>query len=49
MLSAQDIAGDWQGILKDGKSEERVVVTIAKDGRGDHHGGGTGRLTRSVS
>jgi non-heme chloroperoxidase len=30
LLSAQDIAGDWQGILKYGKSEERVVVTIAK-------------------
>lgn len=34
MLCAQDIAGDWQGILKAGRSEERVVVTIAKDERG---------------
>ena len=30
LLSAQDIASDWQGTIKYGKSEERVVVTIAK-------------------
>jgi non-heme chloroperoxidase len=30
LLSAQDIAGDWQGIFKSGKSEARVVVTIVK-------------------
>ena len=34
ILSAQDIAGDWQGTLKFGKREERVVVTIAKDANG---------------
>lgn len=34
LLYAQDIAGDWQGILKYGKSEERVVVTIAKGAQG---------------
>jgi pimeloyl-ACP methyl ester carboxylesterase len=30
LLYAQNIAGDWQGILKFGKSEQRVVITIAK-------------------
>src|SRR5215467_9733066 len=34
ILSAQDITGDWQGTLKFGKREERVVVTIAKDAKG---------------
>jgi pimeloyl-ACP methyl ester carboxylesterase len=34
LLNAQDIAGDWQGILKFGKSEERVVVTIVKGANG---------------
>lgn len=29
ILSAQDIAGDWQGMLKFGKNEIRVVFTIA--------------------
>jgi len=33
MVCGQDIVGDWQGILKAGKSEERVVVTIARNGR----------------
>jgi hypothetical protein len=27
VLSAQDIAGDWQGTLKFGKNEERVVIS----------------------
>ena len=30
VLSAQDIAGDWQGTLKLGKTEVRVVISIAK-------------------
>jgi non-heme chloroperoxidase len=30
VLSAQDIAGDWQGTLKFGKTELRVVISIAK-------------------
>jgi non-heme chloroperoxidase len=34
ILSAQDITGDWQGTLKFGKNEERVVVTIAKNDNG---------------
>lgn len=35
LLCAQEIAGDWQGVLKFGNSEARIVVTIAKgaDGR----------------
>ena len=33
LLYAQD-GGDWQGILKYGKSEERVVITIAKGSDG---------------
>jgi pimeloyl-ACP methyl ester carboxylesterase len=32
LLSAQDIAGDWQGLL--GKTEQRVVITIARAGGG---------------
>ena len=42
LLSAQDIAGDWQGVLKYGKSEERVIVTIAK-------GAGTGWTASEVT
>ena len=42
LLSGQDIAGDWQGILKYGKSEDRVVVTIAK-------GAGTGWTASEVT
>jgi len=42
LLSAQDIVGDWQGLLKYGKSEERVVVTIAK-------GAGTGWTASEVT
>jgi len=34
MLSAQDIAGDWQGKVKFGKNEIRLVVTIAKGANG---------------
>ncbi|HTF65123.1 MAG TPA: hypothetical protein VK638_20805 [Edaphobacter sp.] len=30
VLSAQDIAGDWQGTLKVRTSEIRVVINIAK-------------------
>lgn len=30
VLSAQDIAGDWQGTLNFGKTERRVVITIVK-------------------
>jgi non-heme chloroperoxidase len=30
LLSAQDIAGDWQGTLKFAKAEIRVVINIAK-------------------
>ena len=30
VLRAQDIAGDWQGALKLGKTEVRVVISIAK-------------------
>ena len=30
VLTAQDIAGDWQGTLKLGKTEIRVVINIAK-------------------
>ena len=30
VLNAQDIAGDWQGTLKSGKTEVRVVISIAK-------------------
>jgi pimeloyl-ACP methyl ester carboxylesterase len=30
VLSAQNIAGDWQGTLKSGKTEVRVVISIAK-------------------
>jgi pimeloyl-ACP methyl ester carboxylesterase len=30
VLSAQDIAGDWQGTVTFGKTETRVVVSIAK-------------------
>src|SRR5882672_4415157 len=30
VLSAQDIAGDWQGTLKFGKTQLRVVISIAK-------------------
>jgi pimeloyl-ACP methyl ester carboxylesterase len=33
-LFGQDIAGDWQGTLKFGKTEERLVVTIAKGASG---------------
>jgi hypothetical protein len=33
LLRAQDIAGDWQGLL--GKSEPRVVITIARGVGGD--------------
>lgn len=29
-LFGQDIAGDWQGALKFGKIESRLVVSIAK-------------------
>jgi pimeloyl-ACP methyl ester carboxylesterase len=34
ILSAQEIAGDWQGTLKFGKNQIRVVVTIAKGANG---------------
>lgn len=34
ILSAQDIAGDWQGTLKVGATEIRVVINIAKAGDG---------------
>jgi len=34
VLSAQDIAGDWQGTLKFGKDEQRVVISIAKSANG---------------
>jgi hypothetical protein len=34
VLSAQDVAGDWQGTLKFGKDEERVVISIAKSANG---------------
>jgi fermentation-respiration switch protein FrsA (DUF1100 family) len=34
LISAQDIAGDWQGTLKAGGAELRVVLHIAKDGSG---------------
>jgi pimeloyl-ACP methyl ester carboxylesterase len=30
VLSAQDISGDWQGTLKVGKAEVRVVISVAK-------------------
>lgn len=33
-LFGQDIAGDWQGTLKFGKTEQRLVVTIAKGSKG---------------
>jgi pimeloyl-ACP methyl ester carboxylesterase len=33
LLSAQDIAGDWQGLL--GKGQQRVVITIARGVGGD--------------
>jgi uncharacterized protein len=33
-VRAQDIAGDWQGTLKDGASELRLVVHITKDDNG---------------
>jgi hypothetical protein len=34
VLSAQDFAGDWQGTLKFGKNDERVVISIAKSANG---------------
>jgi non-heme chloroperoxidase len=34
VLSAQDIAGDWQGTLKFAKTEVRVVINIAKTPEG---------------
>jgi hypothetical protein len=34
LICAQDIAGDWQGTLKAGGAELRVVLHIAKDGAG---------------
>jgi hypothetical protein len=33
-LLGQDIAGDWQGTLKFGKIESRLVITIAKGANG---------------
>jgi hypothetical protein len=35
VLGAQDIAGDWQGTLKIGKTEIRVVISLAKAPGGD--------------
>src|SRR6266850_2537930 len=34
VLSAQDIASDWQGTLKLGKTDLRVVINIAKSADG---------------
>lgn len=34
VAAAQDIVGDWQGVLKSGGIEIRLVVTIAKDAKG---------------
>jgi hypothetical protein len=34
VIFGQDIAGDWQGTLKSGKTEERLVVTLVKDANG---------------
>ena len=37
-LPAQDIAGDWQGTLKAGPQELRVVLTIDKSADGKWNG-----------
>ncbi len=34
VLSGQDIAGDWQGVLKSPRAEIRVVIKIQKDAAG---------------
>src|SRR5258706_5802338 len=34
ILSAQDIAGDWQGTLKPGDADLRIVLHIAKEDDG---------------
>ena len=34
ILSAQDISGDWQGALRFGKNEIRVVITLAERSSG---------------
>ena len=41
VLSAPDIAGEWQGTLKPGKTGVRVVISIAKVGKSTGAGGST--------
>ena len=45
-LWAQDIAGDWQGTLKAGSQELRLVFQIAKGDKGGWRAGPTA-LTRA--
>jgi hypothetical protein len=35
LAGAQDISGDWQGTLKAGAQEIRILLQIAKSGNGE--------------